>query len=769
MPLIRRLRTRLILLLLGLLALVLAAVYFAVYSSTNASAERQAHQQLEIGAKVFQRLLELKASELTNATQVLVADFGFREAVATGDLPTIGSALSNQAERIGASQALLLDDQGQVRIASSGRDTALVAPVIGAVEPFGDDALLAIIGGEPYLLVSALVRAPMPIGQVAMAFELDQALAAEMKSLTGLEVGFSTLQNGKLMHQAATLSGFAPSVDVGEGGFHRAVDSTDYMGIFLTLLQSADQQVIVELLSPLGVALAAFDGLKRELAVITLVTLVLSSLAAVVLASSLSRPVSALASAAKRIGAGDYDGSVQLARQDELGVLGQSLDQMRRGIAEREQLLLHNAFHDPLTGLANLANLRERLDSALQSGYSGTLSLLALVDADRLIATDGQARYEQAMGVLADRLERHKPAGCFAAFQPGQGFVLLLERSELDRSVIEIDALLGLLSEPVELDGLSLRLGWLAGLVEWPRQGRDSAELLRQVSIARADAVPGRDRIMLYQANTDLAHLRRMRIIRDLPHAAGHGELSLMFQPKLDLQTGAVHQVEALLRWTHPELGPVRPDEFILLAEQTGSIHLLTQWVLEAVIAQVARWNRIGLRLQVAINLSARDLQDPCLPERVNETLQGHGVTAEQLSMEITESALMDDPVNSLLHLQRLRLLGIDLAVDDYGSGYSSLAMLKRLPVQDLKIDKAFILNLASDAEDATIVHSTIELAHNMGLRVVAEGIEDEQSLDWLRAQGCDTGQGYFISRPLGASQLQDWLTARISQCEGQT
>lgn len=764
MPPIKRLRTRIILLLLGLLAVVLAAVFAAVYSSTSNSAQRQAQQQLQVGAKVFQRILDLKARELTTATQVLVADFGFREAVATGDLPTIGSALRNQAERIGADQALLLDDQGQVRVAAR-RDGPAGTVNLQALAQYADDVLLAVIDGEPYLLVSAVVRAPVPIGQVAMAFALDEALASEMKTLTGLDVGFATLAGSRLVRSAATLDRFDRAVGLAATGSSRVIADTEYLAVQILLLDDTGYQVTVELLSPLDEVLRVFDQLKGELVLITLLALLLSSFAAVMLAASFSRPVTALADAARRIGQGDYEGSLTLSRSDELGTLATSLDQMRRGIAEREQLILHNAFHDPLTGLANLNNLRERLATALQAGGQGSLALIGAVNAEQLVGTDGQGRYEEVIQLLARRLQSELPRAAFPAFQPGMGFLLMLDGADPDRAMMQVDGVLALLSQPVELDGVRLDVQWTAGLVAWPGEADGADELLRQATIARADAGPGRDRVAVYQANADQAHLRRMRIIRDLPHAAGNGELALVYQPKLDLHSGLVTQVEALLRWTHPQLGPVRPDEFIVLAEQAGSIHLLTQWVLEETAAQIARWVQGGIRLQVAMNLSARDLLDPTLAGSVARILAQRGVAASQLAIEITESALMEDPATSLLHLQRLGALGISLAVDDYGSGYSSLAMLKRLPVQHLKIDKAFVLNLATDEQDATIVRSTIELAHSLGLKVVAEGIEDQHSLDWLVAQGCDVGQGYHISRPLAADALQDWLVKRGALC----
>jgi EAL domain-containing protein (putative c-di-GMP-specific phosphodiesterase class I) len=207
-------------------------------------------------------------------------------------------------------------------------------------------------------------------------------------------------------------------------------------------------------------------------------------------------------------------------------------------------------------------------------------------------------------------------------------------------------------------------------------------------------------------------------------------------------------------------LGFISPDEFILLAEQTGSIHKLTQWILEAVASQMRIWADKGVELQVAINVSALDLDNEGFADQVAAVLQAHNINPASLAVEVTESALMINPARSLRSLHRLRDMGISLAVDDYGTGYSSLAMLKSLPVQDLKIDKSFVLELTEGSDDAVIVRSTIELAHNMGLKVIAEGVENAVSLEWLRALGCDTAQGYFISRPIAALDLEIWLQA---------
>ena len=756
---IKSLRSRLILLLVGLLALVLLAVFVAVYTSTSLSAERQATRQLELGARVFRSVLDARARELTTATQILAADFGFRQAVASGDLPTIASALDNQARRIGADQALFFDAAGELRIASApGRDGQAQIQAVASLSP---EALIAVIDQQPYLLVDAVLRAPLPVGEVAMAFRLDQALADELRELTGLDIRFVSSHNGQVQDALSTL----PAAQQWPAGPVQNkqtlnLDGERYQLVQLTLLEQAPYAVQVQLISPLRDLLASFTALKRELLLITLAALLASSLLAVWLAGSLARPVATLADAARRIGRGDYQFRVWLKRRraDELGMLADSIDLMREGIAEREQQLAHNALHDPLTGLPNLAMVRERLQSAVAGGQSGVLALCNLDELAQLVKAHGQDLVDSLICQSAERLNAALPPRSLLAWQPGSGFVLLLEGRALNYAVLVVDQLLELLADKLQIEQVKLRPQWLAGLVEWPRQGSGVTELLRQASMALADAEPGDHRVAVYQAQRDEAYQRRLQLARDIPYAPRHNELSVVYQPKLALASGQVPQVEALMRWHHQRLGPIRPDEFILLAEQTGSIALLTQWVLDAVLTQVREWLSRGIELQVAMNISALDLEDPGFPELVEQALARHQVAPRYLSLEVTESALMREPERSLASLHRLRDSGISLAVDDYGTGYSSLAMIKSLPVQYLKIDKSFVLQLTEGSDDAVIVRSTIELAHNMGLAVIAEGIESEQSLHWLQQRGCDYAQGYFVSRPVAADVLEVWL-----------
>ncbi|WP_158683202.1 putative bifunctional diguanylate cyclase/phosphodiesterase, partial [Pseudomonas gingeri] len=325
------------------------------------------------------------------------------------------------------------------------------------------------------------------------------------------------------------------------------------------------------------------------------------------------------------------------------------------------------------------------------------------------------------------------------------------------------DQIQQLLLKPQRVAGHDMALDCRMGIAAFPADGQAPEELLGRAAIAMKDAEQMPGRLQIYQHGRDLAHRRQITLIRDLRHAAANGELLLHYQPKLDIRQGRVRQAEALLRWQHPQFGMVSPAEFIVLAERTGSIQVLTRWVIEEGMRQLAEWNLRGLRLQLSLNISADDLLSGDLADRVSALLKIYRLPAEQLIFEITESAVMREPEQALKVLHRLRECGISLSVDDFGTGYSSLAHLKRLPVQELKIDQSFVRNLDETSEDAVIVRSTIEMSHNLGLKVVAEGVEYAHSLRLLERWQCDTAQGYLISRPLTATAFEAWVALPLS------
>ena len=754
-----------------LLLVVVAAVYFAVKTATNRAVENQAQVQLETGSQVFERLLDLRGRRLQYGLNWLTADLPFRQAVAEGEPAAILAALRRHGTGLTSSEVFVLGLDGQVMVST------LQALAPGQAFPYNDalrqarrsglQMLIVALDGRPFLLVQQEVVDPAPIARVAMGFPMDEVFASELRSMSNLEVSFISVQHGQPgelfstqpeAFQASIASGLqAPYINpVAQLNlFH----GQRYLSQVLPLGNTADGgEVRVLLQSPLDHALESFAPLDRQFLAIALVVLLVSLAGALFLARRVSRPLNALVQAAERIGAGDYRTPVRVRSHDEFGLLAQAFNAMQTGIAVRERQLAHNALHDPLTGLPNRALAMERLGSAISAGRPVVLLYLGIENYRVINEGYGPEGVEEMLREASRCLLSSLSASDTAARIAGSEFLLLLENTEIDRVVALADRLYGLLTEPQRIGGDELRHEVSIGIAAYPADGQQVEELISRAAIARHDAAALPGYLQIYQQDRDLAHQRQISLIRDLRRAAAEGELYLCYQPKLDLTHGHVRQAEALLRWQHPTLGLVSPAEFIPLAERTGSMGSLTQWVIEEAIRQLAEWEVRGLQMQLSVNISVDDLADDGLALRVTELLAHYRVSARQLIFEITESAIMHNPAQALSVLEQLRGCGISLSVDDFGTGYSSLAQLQRLPVQELKIDQSFVRNLNSTSGDGVIVRSTIEMSHNLGLKVVAEGVEFEPSLKLLKLWKCDTAQGYLISRPLNAMAFEMWM-----------
>ncbi|HVF18900.1 MAG TPA: bifunctional diguanylate cyclase/phosphodiesterase, partial [Mycobacteriales bacterium] len=319
----------------------------------------------------------------------------------------------------------------------------------------------------------------------------------------------------------------------------------------------------------------------------------------------------------------------------------------------------------------------------------------------------------------------------------------------------------GALERPFVIDALNLDVSASIGVALFPEHGADPDALLQRADVAMYSAKGGTRSIEVYASERDQYSPRRLALIGELRRAIEDDELALHFQPKAHLRNGEVFGVEALLRWQHPQHGLLSPDEFVPLAEHTGLIRGLTQWVLRNSLQQCAAWQHAGLDLSVAVNISVRNLLDPELPEDIARHLDRSGVPAGKLVLEITESSVMSDPARTIGVLQRLAGMGVGVSVDDFGTGYSSLSYLSRLPVDEIKIDKSFVQGMLRDRNDAVIVETIVDLGASLGLRVVAEGVEDEATWNRLDALGCALAQGYYLSRPVAAAALTKWLADR--------
>jgi len=451
------------------------------------------------------------------------------------------------------------------------------------------------------------------------------------------------------------------------------------------------------------------------------------------------------------------------------GVIGVATDVTAR--RRMEEKLRHQARHDALTDLPNRTVLHERLREAMgrRQGDDAPVAL-CLLDLDHFKEVNDTLGHEHGdllLRQVAARLTRAVRPVDTVARLGGDEFALVLlatDAAEADAAALALGAAL---DAPFLIAGHSLQVGASIGIALGPAHGRDSATLLRRADVAMYAAKrAGGGGYAVYAPEQDAALPARLSLIADLRHALVDGALALHYQPQVAVGSGRVVGVEALARWPHPTHGFVPPDQFIPLAEGMGLIGALTDWVLDTAIRQCRVWRDAGHALVVAVNLSAATLHDARLPTTISRLLRVHGVPAGSLRLEVTESALMADPARAGVVLAGLAEVGVGISVDDYGTGYSSLSYLKRLPVDELKIDRAFVRSLTTDEADRIIVASTIGLGHSLGLTVVAEGVEDEATWTSLAALGCDAVQGYHLGRPMPVAELEGWLRAqRSSNC----
>jgi diguanylate cyclase (GGDEF)-like protein len=419
----------------------------------------------------------------------------------------------------------------------------------------------------------------------------------------------------------------------------------------------------------------------------------------------------------------------------------------------------HQALHDALTGLPNRLLFKDRIEQAIQMGSRhDTTAAVMLIDLDHfkeINDTLGHHAGDRLLQEVATRLTATLGEDDVVARLGGDEFgVLLPSLQQPGDATLMAQTLIARMREPFAIDGLTLEVDASIGIACHPLHG-DGVELLNQrADIAMYAAKESGRGHVTFESGLDRFSPRRLGLAGALRSAIADGEVILYFQPKAELATGRIVGVEALARWLHPDLGLIGPTEFVPIAEQSGLIGPLTSHVLDRALEQVRAWRAEGLELSVAVNLSARSFLDAQLAVEIPRLLERHGVPARLLELELTESMLMLDPGRAKATLDRLSRIGLSLSVDDFGTGYSSLANLKRLPVDGLKIDKSFVMDMAHDSSDAAIVHSTIDLAHNLGLRVVAEGVENLESWRRLREQGCDLAQGFYVSRPLPGPEL---------------
>lgn len=479
------------------------------------------------------------------------------------------------------------------------------------------------------------------------------------------------------------------------------------------------------------------------------------------LAWSVSRgivlPVQEAVSIAQAIASGDYRQPVPAGRRDEIGAMLRALDVMRGSISSREEKILRLAYVDPLTDLPNRTRFMALFDARPANAHGA----LVLLDVDRFAPINNALGHQVGDQLLCEIATRMKPAASASSLVArlwGDQFAFMMAGANREQATVQVQQILTALRAPMTIGGQRLDIDASVAIAFYPQDGTDVTTLLRRADLAMTLAKRRQDSIAFGSEVDDEPDHQQLSLIGEMREALAQGEFVIYYQPKLDLRQNRVTATEALIRWRHPVRGMVPPVHFIPFAEQTGFILEITPWVLRQVIEDAARWWQSGISVVASVNLSTRDLLDHGLVVEIQRLLLQFGLPAEKLCLEITESALMDEPELALRHLNELSAYGLKLSIDDYGTGQSSLAYVKTLPVNELKIDRTFVTAVDVTPKNAAIIRSTILLCQELGLSVVAEGAETAQELAWLHVNRCDFVQGYAIARPMPLAEFIAWV-----------
>jgi len=770
------LRSRILALVMGLVALMLMTAIVGMEVTQRAETQHQVGGQLQMTAGTAQELLRFRHLQLATGIGTLTSDPGFREAVASADAATLASAIENQQRSINADLVIVLSTNGRPiastfngSLAKAQRDLERLI-VNGA----GQDVrqLYRLIDGKPYQLVIAPIVAPEPTGWVVMGFALDERAAEAMSRQLGVDVSFvaasdlhplfiatSTPEDQRTLDSAMMQTAQAKPFTVAAG--------SDKLVTWIVPIQSANGSLSLVFQRSLSGALRPYEAIRNSMLLAGGLLLAVAAALAAWLARSATKPVEELTRAAQRLEAGDYGVEVPSSGTTELKGLAGAFNAMRAAVADREATIRHQLDHHPLTGLPTRARassiLEDILTKARKSNRTVTVCLAEVQQYHSIIGSFGHSAGDRVLLEVARKLKGHERRIDHVAHIGTKQFLLILESTGAAKAAQQAAAIVDRLHGSFDYQDVSFQLDLRVGAAVFPADGSGAEELMQRADLALYRAKETGTPVGIYIKGDDSSHRHRLSILGDLRRALESNQLELHYQPKVKAATGEVVGCEALVRWRHPQHGYIPPGEFIPHAERTGAIRSLTSWVLATALNDAARWEREGISMDVSINVSPVDFADTGFADNVASLLLQTGANASRVVLEVTESGAMKDIAATLRMMEQLRVLGLRFSIDDFGTGHSSLAHLKRLPVDEVKIDRTFIKELEAQHDDDVIVRSTVNLGHALNLKVVAEGVEEASSWNTLRRLGCDLIQGYFVSKPMPISEFTAWVLARCA------
>ncbi len=780
------LTARVLSIVLVLLLVVQAAVFATVRTTLMAQARKQMVGELALGERMWSDRLAGHVRRLREGAQWLASDHRFVTRLEQQDMTATRAALDSNAQRVGARVTALFDNNLRLSATQEYDELFLLwlksasypqmdagatdVPLAENLRRIARDLVrqrqesgLILVDGAPFQFVLSPVRPERRLGWLLMGFPIDQRLIDDMRDLISVRMAVLVDVPGQ---PSVVLASSLPD-SAREALQHLTPQQNeldledDSYAVRHVALDAQGGALRVVLLRSYAEVLAPFRRLQWWLALITVVGLGLFALASWNALRRVTRPLRQLESAARVLQGGRFDVRVDRGPyRDEVGRLAQGFDQMRLSLAGQQAEILRQAMEDALTGLPNRRSFVASVQDAVRQPAHGVAVVVLSLDRFKHVnQVLGFGLGDDLLRAVAQRLKDELAAqGCGVARIGGDEFGVLQQPGDESTAQALAWDLSKALALPFSLNGQTVDLSVSCGVAAWATDGDDAETLIARAQLAMHAAKRRTCGVLPYSPELDAGSAQTLSLLSDLRRALEADQLRLFLQPKCAIADGRLVGAEALLRWQHPERGLVPPGDFIPFAEQTGFIRALTWWVLEQV-AQV--WPKVQATGQsprvLAVNLSTRDLMDADFPGRLSALLHRYGVPASGLCLEITESAIMDDPARAQTTLLALSAAGFKLSIDDFGTGYSSLAYLKHLPVDELKIDKSFVMGMVNDPSDAKIVHSTVDLAHNLGLSVVAEGVEDAAVLALLQQLRCDVGQGYHWSKPVPMDVYVRW------------
>lgn len=759
------LKNRITILCVGLVLLTTIVSLFSFWWSTSQFNEKKVTQDINVAENVYKQYLTSKESLLLTAAKVLTADFGFKQAVATRDANTISSVLYNHSQRINADLMLLLDLSGKLVSTNRQQDfddnsQVLMNELLNNTE----QSSFVVLNNELYQVILLPIKAPRTVAYSLVGFKIDESVVLELKNLTGLDVSF--IAKGDDLVRSSLLERPVPFIPTEY--FHKKTTSRIfgeqlvYRNRDLSLPSLNQHSVNVMLSADLTQSYSEFERLFFTLMFLAAITIVIGIFTSSLLAKNLTMPLSQLASLARQFARGNYSVDAMSKKQSsEISTLIDAFKNMGNDIQEREQQISFAAKHDTLTGFYNRSAMLEVLNEQLNKDREYTLVAIDIRGLRHINDKLGPRIGDDCLKAVAGRIaEFSDEFGGLHARIGGDEFLTVFPSDGSQNFKNDIVGLMAQLQACYTIQKLKINLRFSTGVVQYPAQGLKADDLIRRVLIAVDNGENAHESIHYYQAGEDEEHLERLVMIDELKQAIADddGQLFMTYQPKLNIASQKIDKVESLIRWQQKDGRWISPELFIDLAEQSGLIVELTEWVIKTVIKQVEQWQKNGIYMQAAINVSAQDIAYPGFHSNLVSTLKNYSVAPALITIELTERDMIENEEKGIQALENLKAIGVKISLDDYGVGQTSLGRLKMLPIDELKLDKCFILKLDESEKDQFIVESTITLGHQLGFSVVAEGVETAGSLELLKSMKCDHVQGYYLSRPLKADVFEQWL-----------